>query len=126
MDSTQPIPGPDLPLINIRKLQTFVMLGIDDYVEMLGDLMREVPEQLEQIRIAIEQGNLEDCREHAHSMRGILGYFGCVTMTRRLASLESRTSLMPEDAAATCEEFQTLCHLDGYIYNFLQHYPDRQ
>ena len=110
MDSTQEVPAPEPSIINTRKLQTFVILGIDDYTEMLGDLMREVPEQLEQMRIDIERGNFAECRQCAHSLRGILGYFGCVAMTARLAELETRESLMPEEAAAIHAEYQTLWH----------------
>lgn len=108
MDSTHPATGPEPALINPGKLQTFVMLGADDYVEMLGDLMREVPEQLERMRSAIAGGDLAECRQRAHSLRGILGYFGCVVMTARLAALESREAVMPEEAAAIHAEFQAL------------------
>ena len=108
MDSTHPAPGPESPLINTRKLQTFVLLGIDDYLEMLGDLMREVPAQLTRLRSAIEQGNSDDCKQCAHMMRGILGYFGCVAMTDKLASLENQPNLPPTEATATYQDFQAL------------------
>ena len=110
MDSTQSPAGQEPPLINTRKLQTFVILGVDDYVEMFGDLMREVPPQLDRMRSAIEGGDLAECRQCAHSLRGILGYFGCVAMTVRLAELENRESVMPEEASAIHGEFQTLWH----------------
>ena len=108
MDSSQSVSGDGPLLVNTGKLQTFLFLGFDDYVEMLGDLMREVPEQLERMRCSIQQGDFADCKQCAHSLRGILGYFGCVAMTTRLGQLENRQSLAPEEAATTYAEFQTL------------------
>jgi len=108
MDVTQPVSGEEPVLVNTDKLRTFLILGLDDYVEMLGDVMGEVPEQLERIRSSIEQGDFADCRQAAHSLRGILGYFGCAAMTTRLGQLEGRQSFAPEEAATIHAEFQTL------------------
>ena len=110
MDPTQSAAGQESPLINTRKLQTFVILGVADYVEMFGDLMCEVPQQLARMHSAIAGGDLAECRQCAHSLRGILGYFGCVAMTVRLAELENRESVMPEEASAIYGEFHTLWH----------------
>ena len=60
MDVTQPVSGEEPVLVNTDKLRTFLILGLDDYVEMLGDVMGEVPEQLERIRSSIEQGDFAD------------------------------------------------------------------
>ena len=110
MDSSHPDSGPEPALINPGKLQTFVMLGGDDYRELLGDLIREVPEQLDRMRTAIAAGDVAECRQRAHSLRGILGYFGCVVMTARLGALESRDAVMPEEAATIHADFQDLWH----------------
>jgi len=95
-------------LVNTDKLRTFLILGVDDYVEMLGDLIGEVPEQLDRMRDAIQSGDIADCRQAAHSLRGILGYFGCVAMTARLGQLEGRPSLAAEEAPTIHAEFQSL------------------
>lgn len=75
-------------LINARQLDTFIDLGVDDYRDMLGDVIREVPGYLQSIRVAVEEGNMGELKRRAHSLKGLLSYFGCVAMTARLAVLE--------------------------------------
>lgn len=108
MESTQPFITQDPPLIDIRKLRLFVILGIADYRELLGDVLREVPEQLVNIRDFIRQGDSVQRKQCAHSLRGILGYFGCVAMTARFTQVEAEETIMPEQADAIYAELETL------------------
>jgi HPt (histidine-containing phosphotransfer) domain-containing protein len=108
MDSTHPDLPPEAPLLDFHQLETFIVIGIDDYRELLGDVVIEVPQQLEQIREAIQQGDAVTLKARAHGLRGLLAYFGCVAMTRRLAHLETQAGVAPAQADATHAELQAL------------------
>jgi len=108
MESTLPHSAGEPSLINTRKLHTFVLLGMADFHELLGDMLREVPLQLDQIATTIRQGDVAECKLQAHSLRGILGYFGCVAMTARLNEIEKQDSIMPEIAEDIHTELLTL------------------
>ena len=97
------------PLLNLRQLETFCIIGYDDYLELLGDLSLEVPARLEQIRAAIEHGDAVELKTIAHSLRGILAYFGCAALNERFAALEAPDAVAPpEQAAAIDGQLQTL------------------
>lgn len=99
---------PESPLIDPRHLQTFIILGRADYDDFLGDMIVEVPAQLEHIQAAIQQQNPASFKTHTHSLRGILAYFGCVTMTTRLAQLENQECPAPELASPIHSELLSL------------------
>lgn len=99
----QPTTTPaDPPLLDANKLGSLAVIGYPDYLELLGDLVREVPEQLTKLKRAIEQQSKDDLKTTAHSMLGILAYFGCLAMARRLAALE-HGELPPASQAAAVE-----------------------
>ena len=108
MGSQNSDPSPPTGLLDIRQLETFVVIGVADYLSLLADVINDVPIQLEQIRAAIEQGDLPHLHARAHALRGLLAYFGCIAMTARLAALENQTSIAPEQAAAIRAELNDL------------------
>lgn len=108
MDSTNPDSAAELPLLDYRQLETFIVIGIDEYHELLGDVTIEAPQQLGQIRAAIQQGDSATLKNRAHGLRGLLAYFGCVAVTRRLAQLETQDSVPPEQAESIHAELLDL------------------
>jgi HPt (histidine-containing phosphotransfer) domain-containing protein len=85
-------------LLDISQLDTFVMLGYDEYSELLGDVRREVPGYFAVIRTAIQSGDSKACSAASHSCRGMLSYFGCVTLNSLLARLENEALPAASDA----------------------------
>ena len=98
----------DAILINPRQLEPLAILGIKDFHEILGDVVRDVPGCLESLRAAIHAGDIAALKARAHSLRGMLGNFGCVAMTARLAQIEHLESIDPTEADAVQTELQQL------------------
>lgn len=95
--STEPS-DPSQPLLDVSQLDTFVMLGYEDYADLLSDVKNDVPEYFRTIRAAIAAGDAKACRAASHSCRGMLSYFGCVALTHILDGLENGP--LPEEGAA--------------------------
>jgi CheY-like chemotaxis protein/HPt (histidine-containing phosphotransfer) domain-containing protein len=109
--SPEPAPTgpPELPpLIDLRQLETLVDLGWADYLDVLGELIREVPVYLADIRTLIVAGDAPALKRRIHSFRGGLACFGCVAMTTRLAQLETREIVPPAQAAPLQAELEAL------------------
>ena len=47
-------------------------------------------------------------KARAHGLRGVLAYFGCVAVTKRLAQLETQECVPPEQAAGIHAELLDL------------------
>jgi len=86
------------PLLDISQLDTFVMLGYEDYADLLKDVKNDVPEYFNTIRQSIATGDAKACRAASHSCRGMLSYFGCVALTHLLDDLEN--GALPGEGAA--------------------------
>lgn len=95
-------------LIDYHQLEPFIVIGIADYLDLLNDVIRDVPSHLENIRIAIRDGNTREFKNLAHTFRGMISHFGCIAMTARLAQLEHYESIVPNQAAAIHAELQAL------------------
>ena len=96
--SQQPSQAPTL--LNLEQLEALVVLGKDDYLDLLNDVMLSVPVRLERIRVAIEDEDAKQLAATAHELRGMLLYFGCDAMTRRLDPLEQQPVVPPAEADA--------------------------
>lgn len=83
-----PSQGPSL--LNLEQLETLVVLGRVDYLDLLNDVSQSVPVQLDHIRAAIAGGQASQLAATAHELRGMLLYFGCDAMTGRLGALEAQ------------------------------------
>ena len=99
---------PNDPLIDYRKFKTFIIMGPADYHELLADVIHEVPVELDRLRNAIQAGDILARKTSAHSLRGILGYFGCVAMTSRLVLLDNDAPTAPDQASTIHDELLTL------------------
>lgn len=93
-DSTNPDPA----LLDVSQLDTFVMLGYEDYADLLNDVKRDVPGYFDAIRSAIASGDAKACSAASHSCRGMLSYFGCIMLSQLLGALEN--GALPDAAAA--------------------------
>ncbi|MCJ7811819.1 Hpt domain-containing protein, partial [bacterium] len=57
--------------------------------ELVHDLLREVPRQLETLRLSIEQGDSENLMKEAHDFKGEIGNFGIQTAYHLAFDLEN-------------------------------------
>ena len=96
------------PLLDLDPLETFAVLGYDDYLDLLSDVIRDVPGHLDAVRAANLAGNPADVSSRVHSFRGMVSYFGCIALTGRLAELERQPAIAPTQAAAIHAELQDL------------------
>lgn len=101
-------PHPSETLLDLGQLNSFIAIGYDDYIDLLGDAVTDVTVHLAAIQAAIQQGNQADLRARSHSLRGMLSYFGCTAMTTRLKLLEENTALTPPQAALMHAELETM------------------
>jgi HPt (histidine-containing phosphotransfer) domain-containing protein len=90
--------NPTNPLLDPSQLETFIMLGYEDYADLLGDVERDVPGYFNIIHSAIASGDSKACSAATHSCRGMLSYFGCVALTSLLAELEN--GVLPDKSRA--------------------------
>lgn len=100
MDTFTPNATAPPVLIDCQQLATFIDIGSDGYFDILADLIGAVPGYLENLRDHIHDGDAAALRHRAHSLRGILGCFGCVAITTRLARFELPERVAPELAVA--------------------------
>ena len=94
-------------LLDRQRLATFIAHGVD-CIDLLDKVSYDVPKQLEHLGVALVQGNCPELHARAHSLRGLLAYFGCVAMAARLAQLENQSSVTPEQATVILAELQAL------------------
>ncbi len=111
-ESPAPEPAPvavaDSALIDLLQLEPLAFIGLEDFLDILGDVVRDVPGCLENIRSAIHASDTAALKARAHSLRGMLANFGCIAMTARLARIEHLDSIDPAEAGAVHEELQQL------------------
>ena len=96
------------PLLDYAHLEPFIDIGLTDFLDILSDVIRELPCQLEQIRTAIAQGDHATFKTRAHSLRGMLANFGCLRLTTVLLQLEHGGMIQAERADAIHAELETL------------------
>lgn len=96
------------PLLDIEQLETLIVLGAADYHDLFGDVTGSVPDRIQRIGAAIQAGNAKQLRADAHELRGMLLYFGCEAMTRRLNLLELPPSPATAEAGAIQEQLLEL------------------
>ena len=94
------------PLLDLDQLESIGAIGYDDYLDLLGDVIRDIPHHLGGIRAAIAAGDSVNFRSRVHAFRGIISYFGCVALTSRLAALEHQLEVAPAQATAIHTELQ--------------------
>jgi len=97
---------PQVPLLDYHQLETFAVIGVADYLRLLAEVIEDIPKQMDQIRAAIQEGNVPQIRARAHGLRGLVAYFGCVAMTERLAQLENQEHFPPAQASAIHAELE--------------------
>lgn len=81
--------NPENNLLDSSQLETFIMLGYEDYADLLGDVKRDVPGYFTVIHSSVATGDAKACSAAAHSCRGMLSYFGCIALNNLLADLEN-------------------------------------
>ncbi|KAB2640420.1 MAG: Hpt domain-containing protein [Verrucomicrobia bacterium] len=97
-----------LPLLDYHQLETFAVIGVADYLRLLTEVIEDIPKQMDQIRAAIQEGNVPQILARAHGLRGLVAYFGCVAMTESLAQLEKQEHFPPAQATAIHAELQSV------------------
>lgn len=95
-------------LLDLRQVEHLILIGRMDYLDLLGDVMRDVPLHLESIRSAIQEGDITELQARAHNLRGMISYFGCAAMAARLARLELHETIAPDQARAVHTELQSI------------------
>jgi len=96
------------PLLDLDQLESFATIGYDDYLDILNDVIRDVPNHLEGIRTSFRAGNSAEVGSRLHSFRGMISYFGCAALTHRLAELELHPLVPQDQADAIHAELQDL------------------
>jgi CheY-like chemotaxis protein len=102
------MPPAEPMFIDTQQLDTFIDIGTVGYHDILGDLIRDIPDYLSHLRDTIQTGDAAALKRRLHSLRGILACFGCVTMTTRLAQLELHANIPPERASPLHAELHDL------------------
>ncbi len=96
------------PLLDISQLETFIDLGLTDFLDLLGDVTHDVPEHIMKIHSAILDSNEAALNSRCHSMRGMLANFGCIGMTDYLHLLEYEGNVPPALADTVRAKLESL------------------
>jgi len=108
MGSSNPGSSPQVQLLDYHQLESYAVIGVEDYLRLLSDVIEDIPNQMDQIRDSIQQGNAPQIKARAHGLRGLVAYFGCVAMAARLAQLENQEDTVPTQACAIHTELQVI------------------
>jgi len=96
------------PLLDINQLETFIDLGLIDFLDLLGDVTHDVPEHIAKIHSTIREGNETALKARCHSMRGMLANFGCIGITGYLHRLEYENAVSTKMADTVRAELEEL------------------
>ncbi len=91
--------SPEAGILDTEQLETFLMLGYEDYANLLGDVVTEVPSYIATIHSSILSRDSGIYSAAIHSFRGMISYFGCINLTEKLAFLEKNA--LPEASFAS-------------------------
>ncbi len=108
MGSSNPGSSPQVQLLNYHQLESYAVIGVEDYLRLLGEVIEDIPNQMAEIRDSVEQGNAPLVKARAHGLRGLVAYFGCAAMAARLAQLENQEGIAPAQASAIHAELQVI------------------
>ncbi|MES2924315.1 MAG: response regulator [Verrucomicrobiota bacterium] len=106
-----PISNPQSPIPNLldfRQLRPLAAIGLEDFHDLLGDVIQDIPAHLEKIRTAIHADDTPELKARAHTFRGMIANYGCIALAERLTRLEYHDPLIPAQAAAIQAELQDL------------------
>jgi len=98
----------DTPLIDHEQLEPFIDIGLDEFRNILHDVIDETPKRLTEISAALEAGDFPQAKRISHSLRGMLSNFGCKQLCEKLFTLEHGDPLPPAQAPARIQELQHL------------------
>ncbi len=110
MDTCPSAPPLSAGLLDLEQLESLIVLGAEDFRELLGDVIGSVPGQITRIHADIHAGDAPHLRAHAHELRGMLLYFGCQALAMRLDELEHHPQAPSAEAAAIHADLETLWH----------------
>ena len=96
------------PFIDHHQLELIIDLGQAAYCELFAELAASVPAQLAAIQTLMEAGDSVALKRRLHSFRGEISCFGCTGMTARLAEIEARPAVPPQESAALMQEINDL------------------
>ena len=91
--------APAGPLLDFRQLKPLAAIGIEDFHDLLGDVIQDVPNHLEKIRSAIHSADTSELKARAHTFRGMIANYGCIALAERLTRLEYHEAVVPAQAA---------------------------
>ena len=108
MDHSPPTSSHEPPLLDLRQLRSFVVIGHEDFLELLEDMGNDLPRCFENLRAAMLTGDVEESSSAAHYSRGMLSYFGCIALNQRLATIEALPTVDPSQADSIFHELSAL------------------
>jgi PAS domain S-box-containing protein len=107
-EPAKPVTAHAGPLIDFRQLKPLAALGIEDFLDLLGDVIQDVPAHLEKVRVAIHTDDQAELKSRAHAFRGMVANYGCIALAQRLTQLEYHDQVTSDQATAIHTELLVL------------------
>jgi HPt (histidine-containing phosphotransfer) domain-containing protein len=80
--------SPEPALLDAGQLAVFADFGLEDFKDILNDMVADVPGMLDQVEAALADGDEAGGKRLSHTLRGMLLNFGCSGLAAKLFQLE--------------------------------------
>lgn len=77
------------PLLDTDQLDQFIEAGLDDFGDLLEEMIADAPGAIAGIQSALLDGDSVLLRKLAHAARGMFANYGCAELARELSALEA-------------------------------------
>lgn len=86
------------------------LMGNDETMvqRFIAILIRELPQQVKILELALQQGDTEQVQITAHALKGQLGYLGATELIETIGEIETHSGIQTGDKAQYQERFDLL------------------
>ena len=102
-------PPSHVQTLDAKILECLPCMGLENHLELLGDISEATAEYMQSIHGSIRTGNHKSLKEILHKLRGMLLQYGFLALPARLKQLEElHESITPDQADEVLTELQSL------------------
>lgn len=112
--------SPAPALLDADQLAVFADFGLEDFKDILNDMVADVPGMLDQVEAALAADDETGGKRTSHTLRGMLLNFGCSGLAAKLFELEHHWPPAGTGSAAIIPDLhdcwkETLAALDKWV-----------
>jgi HPt (histidine-containing phosphotransfer) domain-containing protein len=117
--------SPEPALLDAGQLAVFADFGLEDFKDILNDMVADVPAMLDQLEAALAADDENGGKRTSHTLRGMLLNFGCSGLAAKLFEIEHHWPPAGTASAAIMSDLrdcwkETLVALDKWLADTYQ------